>query len=223
VFVNNLVYDRVTMDYDGQSEYGRTTQSSVVGNVFLQGPSYERPTKPIYLRTTGDLRMGSGSRVYVSDDYAPDSGSSISQLVVYTGGSAVSGLLQTATVPVWNTGLIARKTANNAVYDRVLNYAGARPADRDVVDRKVVAHVRQRNGGVINCVADNGTTRCSRNAGGWPYYMQHTRRLTIPTNPSTVTSNGYTRLENWLHSMDLSTQGTTSSSSPAEAASVEVR
>ena len=55
VFVNNLVYDRATMDYDGQSEHCRITRSSVVGNVFLRGPSYERPTKPIFLRTAGTL------------------------------------------------------------------------------------------------------------------------------------------------------------------------
>jgi hypothetical protein len=223
VFVNNLVYDRVTMDYDGQSESGRTTQSSLVGNVFVQGPSYERPTKPIYLRTSGTLRLGSGSRVYVNDDYAPDSGSAITQLVAYTGGSAVSGLLQTATVPVWNSGLIARKTANNAVYDRVLSYAGARPADRDSVDRTIVAQVKARNGGIINCVAANGTTRCNRNAGGWPWYGQHTRRLTLPAYPNTVRASGYTNLENWLQSMSLSIQGTTTSTSPAQPASAEVR
>ena len=223
VFVNNIVYNRVTMDYDGQSESGRTTQSSLVGNVFIQGPNYERPTKPIYLRTSGTLKMGSGSRVYVNDDYAPDSGSSLTQLIAYTGGSPVSGLLQTSTVPVWNTGLVARKTANNGVYDRVLTYTGARPNDRDSVDRNVVNHVRTRGGAVINCVASNGTTRCNRNAGGWPWYGQHTRRLTTPTNPSTVTSNGYTRLENWLHSMDLTVQGISTSSSPQEPASISVR
>ena len=53
VFVNNLVYDRVNMDYDGQSEHYRVTSSSLVGNVFLRGPSYERPTRPIFLRTAG--------------------------------------------------------------------------------------------------------------------------------------------------------------------------
>jgi len=223
VFVNNLIYNRVTMDYDGQSESSRVTKSSLVGNVFIQGPSYERPTKPIYLRTSGTLQMGSGSRVYVNDDYAPDSGSSISQLVAYTGGTAVSGLLQTATMPVWNTGLTARKTANNGVYDRVLDYAGARPNDRDSADRNVVNHVRIRGGGVINCVAADGTTRCNRNAGGWPWYGQHTRKLTLPANPNGIRASGYTNLENWLHSMDESLQGVTSSQAPAAPATAEVR
>ena len=42
MFVNNLVYDRGTMDLDGQSDYDRVTKSSLVGNVFLRGPSYSR-------------------------------------------------------------------------------------------------------------------------------------------------------------------------------------
>jgi hypothetical protein len=211
------------MDYDGQTENGRSTKTSLVGNVFIQGPNYDRPTKPIFLHTSGAWNLGSSSRVYVNDDHAPDSGSSITQLVTFTGGSAVSGLLQTSTVPVWNSGLVARKTANNGVYNYVLQYAGARPADRDSVDRNVVNHVKTRGGTVINCVAGNGTSRCNRNAGGWPWYGQHTRRLTTPSSPHTVTSNGYTRLENWLHSMDLTQQGITSSASPDEPATISVR
>jgi hypothetical protein len=105
----------------------------------------------------------------------------------------------------------------------VLSYAGARPGDRDSVDRNVVSHVKTRSGGIINCVAANGTTRCSRNAGGWPWYGQHTRKLTLPLNPNGIRASGYTNLENWLHSMDLAVQGVTSSSSPAAPATAEVR
>ena len=100
---------------------------------------------------------------------------------------------------MWNTGLTARSTANNAVYNRVLQYAGARPTDRDNTDKRIVTSVKNRNGQIINCVSSNGTTRCQKNAGGWPKLAQNTRRLTLPSNPNTVASNGYTNLENWLH------------------------
>src|SRR5262245_40851145 len=221
VFVNNLVYDRGTMDYDGQTEYDRVTKSSVVGNVFLRGPSYDRTTRPIYLRTTGSASLVPGSRVYVNDNYAPEQGSSLSDLVSQTGGT-LSGLLQTSSAPVWNTGLTARKTASNGVYNRVLSYAGARPSDRDSVDKRVVSHVKNRNGGIINCVASNGSTRCNKNAGGWPTISQNTRRLTLPSNPNSTASNGYTNLENWLHSMDQNVQGVTSSLSPTAPAALSV-
>jgi hypothetical protein len=219
---NNLVYNRANMDYDGQSIEKRTTKSSIVGNVFIKGPNYTRTTKPIYLRTSGDLSLISGSRVYVSDNSAPDTGSTLSQLITYTGGDVLSGLVQTSTIPTWNTGFTARKTANNAVYDRVLKYAGARPTDRDSVDKRIVSHVKNRTGGIINCVAANGTTRCSKNAGGWPVLTQNVRRLTLPKNPNTVASNGYTNLENWLHAMDQTLQGITSAQSPTSPSTLSV-
>jgi hypothetical protein len=224
VFVNNLVYDRVNMDYDGQSEHYRVTSSSLVGNVFLRGPSYERPTRPIFLRTAGTFVLSDDARLYVSDNYAPESGSSVTSLVTYNGGHTISGMVSTSTAPVWNSGLTAQKTASNAVYNRVLTYAGARPTDRDSVDNRVVKSVRERTGGIINCVENNGTARCLRGyAGGWPWIAQHTRKLTLPSNPSSVASNGYTNLENWLHTMDSALQGVTSSSSPESPATVSVR
>jgi hypothetical protein len=124
---------------------------------------------------------------------------------------------------VWNSGLTARSTANNAVYDRVLKYAGARPNDRDSVDRRIVQSVKSRNGRIVNCVSSNGSTRCEKNAGGWPSYSQNTRRLTVPSNPNGSGSGGYTRVENWLHSMDKSIQGITSTNSPTSPASLSVR
>ena len=113
------------MDFNGQSWIGRTTHLDRRQRVH-PGPSYERATKPIYLRTIGTYRLCSGSRVYVDDNYAPAGGSTLSDLVVYTGGERL-GPAADCHRPVWNTGLTARKTANNAVYNRVLNYAGARP------------------------------------------------------------------------------------------------
>jgi pectate lyase len=225
VFVNNLVYNRVNVDLDVQSQDGRVTKSSIVGNVFLRGPNYTRTTKPIYVRTNTSYTLYLGSRVYVHDNHAPETSSSTSgtTLVSLTGGDVLSGLLQLSTAPVWNTGLTARSTANSAVYNRVLQYAGARPSDRDSTDRRIVAAVKARNGQVINCVSANGSTRCQKNAGGWPSYAQNTRRLTLPSNPSTVTSTGYTNLENWLHSMDQSIQGVTQSNSPTSPATLSVR
>jgi pectate lyase len=221
VFVNNLVYDRKSRDFDGQTEYSRVTKSSIVGNVFLRGPSNDATVRPIYLRTSGSASLVSGARAYVADTYAPEAGDSINEIVSQTGGT-LSGLLSTSTAPVWNSGLTARKTANNAVYNRVLQYAGARPYDRDSVDKRIVSHVKARSGGIVNCVSSNGTTRCNKNAGGWPSITQHTRRLTIPSNPGSKASNGYTNLENWLHDMDQAVQGITSAESPTSVPSLSV-
>jgi hypothetical protein len=223
VFVNNVVYDRGTMALDIQAESSRSTKSSVVGNVFIEGPSLNRDTKPIYIRTSGNLKLGSSSRVYLWDNTSPDLGRSLDALMVLTGGNTISGLISTTTAPAWNTGLTARKTADNAVYERVLTYAGARPTDRDSVDKRIVSNVRARRGGVVNCVSSNGSTRCQKNAGGWPSLAQNRRTLVLPANHSSIASNGYSNLENWLHRQSNLVAGTMSTDSPMSPATLSVQ
>jgi pectate lyase len=223
VMVNNLVYDRGHMDVDLQGQDGRVSKSSVVGNLFLRGPSFSRDTRPIFVRTSSAYSLVPGSRVYVYDNRAPDSGSTYSELVTLTGGDVISNLMTQTLVPVWNTGLVTRKTAENVVYDRVLSYAGARPTDRDSVDKRVVLDVRKRTGKIINCVSPNGTTRCSKNAGGWPTYAQNHRTLSLPSNQSSIASNGYSNLENWLNSMGRSMDGAVQAESPASPVALSVQ
>ena len=112
VMVNNLVYNRGTMDLDLQSEDGRVSKNSVVGNVFMRGAQLQ-PTHASRSSCTpaGTYTLLSGSRVYVYDNRAPDSGSSYSALVTLTGGDVIPNLMTQTTAPVWNTGLVARKTA----------------------------------------------------------------------------------------------------------------
>src|SRR6187455_290999 len=220
VLVNNLVYDRGHMDVDLQSQDGRVSKNSVVGNEFLVGPSYSRATKPIAVHTIGTYKLFPGSRVYVNDNRAPDTGSSYSELVQLMGGDVISNLMTQTSVPVWNSGLVARKTTDSAVYSSVLSFAGARPKDRDSVDKRIVSEVRTRTGKIINCVSPNGTTRCSKNAGGWPSYAQNHRTLTLPANQASIASNGYSNLENWLNSMDSSLSGVVQAQSPAAPAAM---
>jgi len=223
VMVNNLVYNRGTMDVQLESQDGRVTKSSVVGNEFLRGPSFSRPTRPIFVFTSSDHSLLPGSRVYVNDNRAPDSGSTYSELVTLTGGDVIPNLMTQTTAPVWNTGLVVRNTAASAVYSRVLSFAGARPTDRDSVDKRVVESVRTRTGQIINCVSPDGTTRCKKNAGGWPSYAQNHRALTLPANQASIASNGYSNLENWLNSMDQSMDGVVQAASPTSPPALSVQ
>lgn len=219
VFVNNIVYNRGTIDLDIQSSNGSTTRNTVLHNLFIRGPSYARDTTPIYIRTSGTLAVGAGSRVYQAGNYSFD----YPREIVSVTGDPMPGLLDLGSYPVWNSGLFVQNTANDVVYNRVLSYAGARPKDRDVVDKRIVAEVKARTGKIINCVASNGTTRCNKNGGGWPTLAQNRRTLTLPTNQSAIASNGYTNLENWLHSHDESIAGVLQSSSPLSPTSLVVR
>jgi hypothetical protein len=87
----------------------------------------------------------------------------------------------------------------------------------------VVSSVRNRTGQIINCVSSNGTSRCSKNAGGWPSYAYNRRTLTLPSNQASIASNGYSNLENWLNTMDKSINGTLQASSPASPSSLSVQ
>jgi hypothetical protein len=76
---------------------------------------------------------------------------------------------------------------------------------------------------VINCVAANGTSRCQKNAGGWPSYAQNRRTLTLPSNPSGIAANGYSNLENWLHNLDLGVSGVPVTLSPTSPPGLSVQ
>ncbi len=98
-------------------------------------------------------------------------------------------------------------TSDNVVKDHVLKYAGARPADRDTVDTRIVAGVRSASGRIINCVAPNGTARCETQWRRLADTGENRRALTLPADPTTVTASGYTNLELWLHDMSADVEG----------------
>jgi hypothetical protein len=222
VFVNNLVYDRGIRDLDLQSQSDRVTKSALEGNVFLRGPSNAATTRPLYVRTTGTYTLYAGSKAYVNDVYAPEFGTTLDSWVVLTAGELPTKVMSLSR-PVWNNGLTVIPTANNGVYNYVLSKVGSRPGDRDNTDKRIIDSVKTRSGQIINCVSADGSTRCQKNGRGWAPLAQNRRALSLPANPNTVASNGYTNLENWLHSMSNSLVGVTSASSPAAPATVSVR
>jgi pectate lyase len=222
VYVNNLVYNAGERDLDLQSQQSRTTKTSIEGNVFLQGPSTSSAPRPLYVRTSGTYKLYSGSKVYAHGTYAPDWGTSLSSVLVMTNGDLSTPLL-TSSKPVWNDGITVRSASDNSVYNHLMAYAGARPKDRDNTDKRVIDSVKTRSGQIINCVSADGSTRCQKNAHGWPTLAQNHRTLTLPSNPNSVASNGYTNLENWLHSLGDTLEGVTSSTSPAAPAAVSVK
>ena len=77
------------------------------------------------------------------------------------------------------------------VRDWVLANAGARPADRDPVDARVVRQVRTRAGKIL---------KSQEEVGGWPKLAENRRKLTVPDDPAGDDDGDvYTNLEEWLH------------------------
>lgn len=207
VFVNNVVYNRKYYDLDLQGG-SRPSENSIVGNVFIRGKDYGNTSvKPI--RVGGyTFPLPNGSSVYVADNLADGVTSDPWSIVTITKLQEPIPVKRLDKQPAsWPKDLVPRTTANNKVLDHVLTSVGARPADRDAVDARIISEVRERKGQIVNCVASDGSTRCQRNAGGWPVLAQNKRTLTLPADPNKVGADGYTNLEKWLHQMAAAVEG----------------
>jgi hypothetical protein len=78
------------------------------------------------------------------------------------------------------------------VREWVLATAGARPADRDPTDRRIIENVKTGKGKLPIASQDE--------VGGWPELAENHRRLALPKNPDAdADGDGYTNLEEWLH------------------------
>jgi hypothetical protein len=206
VIVNNLIYNWGNTAIDLQSR-GAVTQNSVVGNVFVRGPDTSGKHAVIGLRADAST-LRPGARVFLSDNLAPEGKTSDDWSIagaIY--GSLTLANFRSSAPLAWPAGMTTLPTADNVVREHVLRFAGARPADRDPVDRRIIEQTRNGTGRIINCVAPNGTTRCQRNGGGWPNLPQNQRKLTLPANPNAMTDSGYTNLELWLHRMAAEVEG----------------
>lgn len=206
VIVNNLVYNWGNTAIDLQSR-GDVTQNSVVGNVFLRGPDTAGSHAVVGLRADS-ATLRPGARVFLSDNLAPEGRNSDAWSVagaIY--GSLTLANFRSSSPLAWPAGMTTLPTSDNVVREHVLRYSGARPADRDSADRRIIEQTRNGTGRIINCVASNGTARCERNGGGWPALAENRRTLTLPANPNTVTASGYTNLELWLQRMAVAVEG----------------
>jgi hypothetical protein len=204
VLVNNLVYNagrEVALGSRGATD----TRTSIVGNVFVRGPNSDRGA-PVTLIGSGPDALGSGTQVYLADNLWPGS-SSDATAAAWAESPLSKSSIVARSAPAWPNGLAARATSGNGTLNQVLATAGARPASRDAVDLRIVAGVRNNGGQSVNCVADDGSARCGRNAGGWPALTQRTRALALPQNPNQIASDGYSNLEKWLHGMAAQVEG----------------
>lgn len=99
---------------------------------------------------------------------------------------------------------------------KLLPIVGARPADRDSVDARVIDEVTKQSAVVPNCVdvhkpvsskgekwsraIDEKRARdCRLNAGGWPKLVKNYRKFNVPDEALSIDGTGYTKLERLLH------------------------
>ena len=214
VFVNNVVYNRKYRAVYIDNNYGLITRNSIVGNVFVEGPDYVNGSGPVYI--AGEVQFSPswlhpgtllGTKVYVADNASGRTTSDSWSVVTNTTKYSRSDL-ESSGPSAWPAGLMPMSTANDRVLDHVIGNAGSRPAQRSAVDARVVTDVRNGTGKIINCVSSDGSSRCSKNGGGWPQLAQNTRVLNLPADPNgDDDGDGYTNLEEWLHSFAAEVEG----------------
>jgi hypothetical protein len=88
----------------------------------------------------------------------------------------------------------------NQLLDNLLPRVGARPADRDPVDARLIREVQEKKGRIIDS---------PREVGGLPPVAEAARVNQIPENPNEDRDgDGYTNIEDWLHEMAARAEGT---------------
>jgi hypothetical protein len=155
-------------------------RASVVGNVFTSNPS-DYYDNMVYVESGSASSFG----LYLNDNLGPLGTKDPWACVM---GITSSSIRETSP-PVSVKGLSYMSSAQ--VKNFVFENAGARPADRDAVDERIIANMKAGKGSIIDSQKD---------VGGWPNLAQNTRRITIPANPHVDSNgNGYTNLEELLH------------------------
>ncbi len=178
VVVNNVIYNpgrwaiRLGPVVKEWAELGIAPEPprvSVVGNVLLHGPNTE----------AGLIMVGTNSSgaAYLEDNLAWDRQGAPAAI-------AAPGLQQLTERVGWPQGLVARPAAE--VTDYVLSHAGARPKERDAVDARIVATVRERRGSLIDSQME---------VGGYPAHAPTRRPLTVPKDVGAWISRLATELE----------------------------
>ncbi|MGG1519351.1 cohesin domain-containing protein [Paenibacillus oryzisoli] len=207
VQVNNVFYDRINTFNRLAAQRGVPTRSSLVGNVFKNGPSLAD-----WASEHGVIEISStftnGGQVYLEDNDLVGFEEQSQWDLVSNKTPFTQGQLIASERPAWNEGLAVKPSGE--VFDWVLANAGARPADRLDYEKRIVQNAREGTGRVVNSVRDGaGNVIPLGDVGGWPVVAEHVRKLVIPKNPSADDNgNGYTNLEEWLQSYAAFVEGT---------------
>lgn len=175
LLVNNLFYNKGGSVFAALgSKKGQATVLTAVGNLFLDG-SGGIPGKAI-----ADVGMVPGSSIHERDNAYP--------------GGVIHRLKPGINVPetnLWIEGIRYLRDPARQVPAAIARQAGARPGDRDAVDRRIIADLLAGRGVIIDS---------QRQVGGWPLLARNSRPFPVPAEPhGDEDGDGYTNVEEVLH------------------------
>jgi hypothetical protein len=200
--INNVMYN---YGYEGTTIAEDIIDVTVRGNVYITGPDTNSSpsTEPINFRN-----IHAQAQIYLNDN--SENGVIPGDQWDLTKISAGGAPTHASSPPIKSSGLTV--LANASVKAAVLTNAGARPADRDSVDNRIVNDVTNGTGRIINS---------QNEVGGWPNLAKNHRTLNLPGNMhDDDDGDGYTNLEEWLHAFAAEVEGSGSSPAPDPSAKV---
>jgi hypothetical protein len=189
LFVNNLIYNWGNAAGSYGSDYGPIT-ASIVGNVYIKGTNSK--SIPVIIKS----EIQEGSQMYVNDNEADERTEDPWSIVSFESFRNI----KVNTPPIWLNSLVPLDSREVSEY--VLEGGGARPADRDSVDDRIISDVVHQTGKIIDTQDE---------VGGWPNTpgeIIQQRPLSIPAAPNSDADNdGYTNFEEWLHEFSAAVEG----------------
>ena len=199
--VNNLIYN--PRDFNINIAIGRgPSKMSIVGNIIKGGPNSGISAEESSPNFPKDPYQG--TEVYLVNNRTDIEGQadledwSIVRLNSNYTLAQFKSLYKVDSPPVWPVGFVAMPT--NGLEDYIINIVGARPADRDSVDQRIINDVIHRSGRIIDSPSD---------VGGWPTLAVNHVTHTLPSNPNgDDDADGYTNVEEWLHDMAEAVEST---------------
>lgn len=167
-FVNNLIYDpgKRAVHYNlWASEWGshpyQTGRLALVGNVLKGGASTDRAIAFFMLGGEGDVELYQADNIATGRDGQP-----LPMFGRYRNATGrIIAIDKSVALPADTEALAA-----SAVSEAVLAHAGARPWDRDAVDRRLIDEVRSGGGRIIDSEGD---------VGGYPPVAPATRHAFV--------------------------------------------
>lgn len=160
---------------------GPGIRASFIGNVIRQGPDTDK--RMAALQWQGDfVENYPDAKIFARDNHC------CGGLVEGDGKTGTDAATFAATAPTASPSWTVMPAIR--VRDWVMRYAGARPAERNAVDVRVVASVDDNSGRIIDDPGD---------VGGYPEVPVVTHDAALPSDPFAMSGvEGKTRLETWL-------------------------
>lgn len=178
---NNLIYNyghRAIQFYGGGG--GVPAEATIVGNVALVGPNHSKDALVFLPKKTNP-----GTRVYLADNRGTAGDQPADYVLI---ADEIAGEVEiTEEPPIWPKGFATKDP--DEVMATLLRTAGAWPADRDAIDREIIADIENGTGEIIDTPP----------AGALDLIEEVRRPLAVPDDPhADPDGDGRTELEAWL-------------------------